>query len=119
MDVYIKCMRFEGIAVSPNPVEHVLSRKHAAGRFEEVAENLKFLGSEIHGTPIDPDLMTLKIHVNSPDSIRVGIVRWGVCLTTSEDGAHPRNEFPHTVPGGDQINPLIIFLETVFIGVGK
>jgi hypothetical protein len=47
MNVNIKRVLFESITFSPDTVEHLLAREHAAGRFKELPENLEFLWGQI------------------------------------------------------------------------
>src|SRR5262249_17035664 len=117
MNVHIQRVFFERITFSPNPIEHLLAREHAAGRFEKLPENLEFLWSQLDGTAVDQDFMTIKVH----PQIARGIpdVRLDAGCSASKDGAHPRDPLANTLTPPAQINPLIIFLETLVIVAGE
>ena len=113
MDMHIERMLFERIAFSPDSIEHLLARKYTAGRFEELLENLEFLGSQIDRVAVDLDFMTIEVHSKIPCVILS--VRLDASISASKDCAHPRNQLTNTLAAYDQVDILIVFCETVFI----
>lgn len=52
MNVNLKRVFFESITFSPDTVEHLLAREHMTRRFEELSEDLEFLGGQIDGMAV-------------------------------------------------------------------
>ena len=100
----------------PKPGEHLLAREYAARRFEKLLQNLEFLWSQIDGMAVDQDFMTTEVHPKIPCTKLDARLDAG--LSTSKDGAHPRDKLTNTLAAHDQINILIIFFETFLVVAG-
>src|SRR5262249_28893577 len=113
MDVHVERVLFKRIALSPDPIEHLLAREHAVRGLEELLENLEFFGGQLDGLALDQDFVTIKVR---PKRSRVILdLRYEAGLATSQDGADAGDQFTDTLTAHDQIDSLLIGVQTLFI----
>src|SRR5262249_55335788 len=73
----------------------------------------EFFGGQLDGLALDQDFVTIKVH---PKRSRVILdLRFEAGLPTSQDGADAGDQFTDTLTAHDQIDSLLIGVQTLFI----
>jgi hypothetical protein len=107
---------FEGISFSPHAIEHLLSRKDTAWRFEKMPKDLKLFRRQFDQFAVHPHLMSIKIHQHA--ACHAGSSRSSRQFLSAQDGAYTGHKRSGRLIAERQVSPPTEVVDTLVFGAG-